>query len=238
MSGHSKWATTKHKKGAADAKRGQAFSKLAKLITVAAREGADPDMNFALRLAVDRAKAVNMPKDNIERAIARGAGTGEGGALETAVYECMGPGGVAMLIVALTDNTNRAYTNIKTIANKSGGNMEAKVLWQFSQKGIVRVEDISAVEDRDSIELALIDAGAEDIDWNEEVGLMITSEVQDLKKVSDAARAAGLAITSAGIEYVPNSTIELSDEDGEKLARFVDSIEEDDDVDAVYTNAA
>lgn len=237
MSGHSKWASIRHKKGAADAKRGQAFSKLAKLISVAAREGADPSMNFTLRLAIDRAKAVNMPKDKIEKAVSRGAGTGEGGALETAIYECMGPGGVSMLIVALTDNTNRARTNIKTIANKNGGNLDAKVLWQFDQKGIVRVENIADIEDRDSIELSLIDAGAEDIEWNEDAGLIVTSEVKDLKKVSDAARELNLEISAAGLEYIPNTTIELPEDKGTKLMRLVDLLEEDDDVDSVYTNA-
>lgn len=246
MSGHSKWATTKHKKGAIDAKRGKIFSKLAKLITVAAREGGDPDMNFALRLAVDRAKAVNMPKENIDRAIARGAGTGEGGALETAVYECMGPGGVAMLIVALTDNTNRAYTNIKTICNKSGGNMEAKVLWQFHQKGVVHTPSLSASGligefseglTRDDIELAFIEAGAEDISVGDE-DTIVTCEVKDFKSVTDTVRRLGLEISEAGLEYVPTSTTEVSEEDGEKLARFVDALEEDEDVDAVYTNAA
>lgn len=238
MSGHSKWASIRHKKGAADAKRGKAFSKLAKLISVAAREGADPAMNFSLRLAVDRAKAVNMPKDNIERAISRGSGGGDGVALETAVYECMGPGGVSMLIVALTDNTNRAYTNIKTISNKNGGNMEAKVKWQFDQKGVVRVEEISDIADRDLVELGLIDAGAEDIDWDEEAGLIITAQVNDFKKVSDAASELNLKVSEAGLEYVPNVTIEINEEQAMKLERFVDLLEDDDDVDSVYTNAA
>lgn len=238
MSGHSKWATIRHKKGAADAKRGKAFSKIAKLISVAAREGADPAMNFSLRLAIDKAKAANMPKDNIERAIARGAGIGEGGALETAVYECMGPGGASMIIEALTDNTNRAYTNIKTISNKNGGNMDAKVLWQFAQKGIVRVEEVASIEDRDSIELALIDAGAEDISWDDEAGLIVTSAVQDFKKIVDAAKGLGLEISSAGLEYVANNTTELTDEHGARLMKFIDALEEDEDVDSVYTNAA
>ncbi|MBT3230797.1 YebC/PmpR family DNA-binding transcriptional regulator [Candidatus Uhrbacteria bacterium] len=237
MSGHSKWASIRHKKGAADAKRGKAFSKLAKLISVAARDGSDPAMNFSLRLAVDRAKAVNMPKDNIERAISRGAGDGEGAALENAVYECMGPGGVSMLIVALTDNTNRAYTNIKTTSNKNGGNMEAKVKWQFDQRAVVRVEDISKIEDRDSIELELIDAGAMDIDWHEVDGLIVTSEVQDFKKTSNAVEALELAISAAGLEYVPNITVELTDDQGARLMKFIDLLEEDDDVDAVFTNA-
>jgi len=238
MSGHSKWASIRHKKGAADAKRGKAFSKLAKLISVAARDGADQSANFSLRLAVDRAKAANMPKDNIERAIKRGSGTGEGAVLENAVYECMGPGGVSMLIVALTDNTNRAHTNIKTISNRNGGNMEARIMWQFDQKGIVRVEDISTIENRDLIELGLIDAGAEDIGWDDESGLIITSELQDLKKVSDATEELNLTVSSAELEYVPNTTVELTDEQGEKLMRFIDLLEEDEDVDSVYTNAA
>ncbi len=247
MSGHSKWATTKHRKSAVDAKKGKAFSKIAKLISVAARDGADPEMNFSLRLMVDKAKAVNMPKENIERAIARGAGTGDGGELTSAVYEGMAPGGVSVLVEVLTDNTNRAYTNIRTIFNKHGGNMDAKVMWQFNKMGVVHTSYLSSSgltggfsdnKSRSDIELALIDAGADNIDWDDESGLTIASSVQNLKKISDSARASGLEISSADLQYIPNTTIELSDEDGERLMKFIDILEEDDDVDNVYTNVA
>ena len=241
MSGHSKWATTKHRKGAVDAKKGKAFSKLAKLISVAAREGADSEMNFTLRLAIDKAKAVNMPKENIERAVARGAGTGgEGNELETVIYEGMAPGGASILVIAVTDNTNRARTNIKTIFNKHGGNIEAKVMWQFEQKGVIRVEDLSALqtqEEKEGLELTLIDAGAEDISYDQDL-LTVTCAVQDFKKVSDAVSASGLTIADAGLEYIATDPMEFSGEDLEKLERFTDILEEDEDVDSIFTNAA
>jgi YebC/PmpR family DNA-binding regulatory protein len=238
MSGHSKWATTKHRKSAVDAKKGKVFSKIAKLISVAAREGADPEMNFSLRLQIDKAKAVNMPKENIERAIARGAGTGEGGALETAVYEGMAPGGVSVLVEVVTDNTNRAYTSIRTIFNKHGGNPDAKVMWQFAKKGVIRIEDLSKLnkqEERDALELTLIDAGAEDIRYEEDL-LTIICGVADFKKLSDAVLKAGLAIVDAGLEYIPSNTVKLLEEDSERLEKFIEILEEEDDVDSVYTN--
>lgn len=238
MSGHSKWATIKRKKGAADAKRGQAFSKLSKTITVCAREGGtDPVMNFSLRLAIEKAKAANMPKDNIERAIQKAAGTGEGGQLATAVYEAMGPGGVAIVIEALTDNPNRTVTNVKNIVNKRGGNVEAKVLWMFERKGVAYVEDVAAISDWDSFELSLIDAGAEDIARSDDQ-VRVISSVKDLKAVTDALTASGLTVESAGIEYVAKNTTELSAEQEEKLQEMVEALEEDEDVNGVYTNAA
>lgn len=241
MSGHSKWATTKHRKGAVDAKKGKAFSKLAKLISVSAREGADPEMNFALRLAVDKAKAVNMPKENIERAIARGAGTGgEGNQLETVIYEGMAPGGASILVIAVTDNTNRARTSVKTVFNKHGGNIEAKVMWQFEQKGVVRVEDIASLqtqEEREGLELELIDAGAEDISYDQDL-LTVICAVQDFKKVSDAISASGLTISDAGLEYIATDPVEFAPEDLEKLDKFIEILEEDEDVDSIFTNVA
>lgn len=237
MSGHSKWASIKHKKGAADAKRGKIFSKLSKAITVAAREsGTDPDMNFSLRLAIDKAKAANMPKDNIERAIQKAAGGGEGGDLSTAVYEGMGPGGAALVIEALTDNPNRTITNLKTIFNKRGGNIDAKIMWMFDRKGVVHVEDASGVEDKDAFELALIDAGAEGISRSGS-RMSVVCEVPDLQKVSEAMKAAELAIESAGLEYVAKDEVQLSAEDEVKLEGFIEALEDDDDVEAVYTNA-
>ncbi len=245
MSGHSKWASIKHKQGAADAKRAQAFTKLANMITVAAREGGgDMDSNFSLRLAVDKAKGANMPKDRIARAIARGTGEGsEAGALETAVYEGMGPGGAALLVEALTDNRNRTIANIKGIFNRRGGNLEAKVKWMFERKGVVHTSlpqlwgSQEGADEKDAFELALIEAGAEEISRDEN-RISVISAISDLQNVEKAVRSAGLAIEGAGLEYVAKQETKISKEDENKLAGFIEALEEDDDVSAVYTNAA
>lgn len=238
MSGHSKWASIKHKKGAADAKRGKLFSKLAKAITVAARTGgSDQAMNFGLRLAIEKAKQANMPKDNIERAIARGSGEGADGViLETALYEAMGPGGSSILIEALTDNKNRTLASIKTICNKNGGNLDAKILWQFDRKGVVRVEDVSGIEDRDTFELELIEAGAEDLSWDE--GLEVIGTLSDLQALEAAVSGAGLIVGSAEPEYIAKDKLQLSEEDEGKLMGLLELLDDDDDVNAVFTNAA
>ena len=237
MSGHSKWASIKHKKGAADAKRGKLFSKLAKAITVAVRSGgADEAMKFSLRLAVDKAKQANMPKENIERAVARGLGDSGEGDLTTAVYEAMGPGGAALLIEVLTDNTNRSLTNVKTVLNKSGANPDAKVMWQFERKGVVRVDDVSSTDDRDVAELALIDAGAQDISWDD--GLEVVGELSDLQTLEKAVSELGLKVTSAEPEYVASDVMQLSEEDEKKLGELIEKLDDDDDVQNVYTNAA
>ncbi len=237
MSGHSKWASIKHKKGAADAKRGKIFSKLAKLITVAAKEGgADLGTNFSLRLLVEKGKKANMPKDVIERAIAKGSGvTADGAVMTTGLYEAMGPGGSAILVETLTDNTNRTLGNVKTIIVKRGGNFPAKVLWMFDKKGIVRVEDVSAVADKDELELALIEAGAEEINFDE--GLTVITAIADLKTVVDALTNLGLDAGNAGIEYLAKDDLSLSAEDEEKLFAMMEAVEDDDDVTNVYTNA-
>lgn len=239
MSGHSKWATIRHKKGAADAKRGKLFSKFSKAIMTAVKEGGpDTDMNFALRLAIDKAKGANMPKDNIQRAIQRGQGISPTGAqLTEAVYEGMGPGGAAIIVEAQTDNPNRTITNLKTIFNKFGGNMDAQVKWMFERRGAVYVEDATGVEDKDAFELMLIDAGAEDIDRTG-IRLSVISDLKDLSKVKAVVEDAGLEIEDAGIEYVPKEAAQLSAEDEVKLEEFIETLEEDDDVNSVYTNAA
>jgi len=237
MSGHSKWHSIKHKKGAADAKRGKLFSKLAKAITVAVRSGGpDEAMNFALRLAVEKAKQANMPKDNIERAIARGSGDSGEADLTTAVYEAMGPGGASLLVEVLTDNTNRSLTNVKTILNKSGANPDAKVMWQFERKGVVRVDDASSIEDRDVAELALIDAGAEDLSWDD--GLETIGALADLQALEKVVSELGLKASSAEPEYVANESLQILPEDEEKLADLIEKLDDDDDVQNVYTNAA
>ena len=166
MSGHSKWATTKRQKAVTDAKRSSLFTKLAKNITIAAKDGADPDMNFKLRVAVDQAKTFSMPKDNIERAIARGAGTTEGVVLETILYEAYGPGGIGLLIETITDNKNRSVSNLKAILNKHGGTLcsSGSVLWQFQLRGLIRTEQKNLNEDQQS---TVIDWGVEDIQSDE-----------------------------------------------------------------------
>jgi YebC/PmpR family DNA-binding regulatory protein len=237
MSGHSKWASIKHKKGAADAKRGKTFSKLAKVIMLSAKMGGgDPSTNFSLRLAIDKARSANMPKDNIERAVKRGTGEGsESIQLETALYEVMGPSGSAILVQALTDNKNRTYGNLRTIVNKRGGNIEGKVLWMFNHKGVTRVDDFSALGDAEALELELIEAGADDISFSDE-GLVVVSEVKELQNIVDVLAGAALTVSSADLEYLAKDAIDLSDDQLEKLADFIEIIEEDDDVDAVFTN--
>lgn len=236
MSGHSKWHNIALKKGKTDAKRAGVFSKLTRLIVVAAREGgADQTMNFRLRMAVDKAKEANVPKDNIDRAIAKGSGTGEEGKLETVVYEAMGPGGAALLIEAITDNRNRTNGQLRSLMTKIGLNSEAKVMWHFAHKGVVRSEKIDAVTDWDSFELAMIEAGAEDLSHGDD--LQIVCAISDLQKLAEAVKLAGVEVQSAELEYVPKETMSLSDMDGQKLAEAIETIEDDDDVSAVYTNA-
>jgi YebC/PmpR family DNA-binding regulatory protein len=238
MSGHSKWHSIRHAKGKADAKRGKVFSKLSKAISVCAREGGpDPVMNFSLRLAIDKAKAANMPKDNIERAISRGQGGGEGQVLQTAVYEGMGPGGAAILVEAVTDNLNRTIANVKIIFNKGGGNMDAKVMWMFDRKGVVRARGVDELESRDTFELALIDAGADNIEFHNNE-LFVTSAVKHLSSVILAVNNSGLDVQDSGIEYIAKDAAKLSGDDEEKLENFIEALEDEEDVSAVYTNAA
>ncbi|PIX62435.1 YebC/PmpR family DNA-binding transcriptional regulator [Candidatus Uhrbacteria bacterium CG_4_9_14_0_2_um_filter_41_50] len=236
MSGHSKWHNIAQKKGLADAKRGKTFSKIAKAITVSAKVGGtDQSSNFALRLAIEKAKEANMPKDNIERAIARGSGSGADGALETVVYEGMAPGGAAIIVEALTDNKNRVLTNIKNIFNKNGGNMDIKVMWQFERKGVVRVDDVGSISNKDETELELIEAGAEDISWED--GLEAISDFKNLHALEQAVSAVGLQVSSAEPEYIAKEKIQLSEDDENKLGKFIELLDEDDDVDNIYTNA-
>lgn len=237
MSGHSKWHSIRHKKGAADAKRAQKFTKLANAIAISAREGgADVDANFSLRLAVDKAKAANMPKDNIERAIQRGAGSSTDGQLETVVYEGMGPGGAFVLVEAVTDNRNRTIASVKTLFNKNGGNMDAKVMWQFDRKGVVLAVS-PGDPDTEQVELAFIEAGAEDIEW-EEKNVYIVCAIEDLQTLKAEVEKQGFQVEQAELRYLPKDYAELSDEDTDKLRLFIDALEEDDDVSGVYVNVA
>lgn len=238
MSGHSKWSTIKHKKGAADAKRAANFTKLAREIEVAAREkGPDPAMNFKLRLAIDRARAGNMPKDNIERAISRGAGEDSAASMKELVYEAYTPGGTALIVEAITDNNNRTGGDIKHILSKHGGSLanQGAVTYLFDQKGVIRTEAIPQAN-RDEVELALIDSGAEDIAHEDESSIIISAPF-DLAKISEAAEAANLKITSAGMEWIPKATIAIDSEVEAKVSVIINKLEELDDVTNVYTNA-
>ena len=237
MSGHSKWSTIKRKKGAADTKRGQIFTRIARDITIAAREGGgDPEANFALRLAVDKARAANMPKDNIERAIQRGLGnTGEGAHLEDISYEVYGPGGAALIVQVLTDNRNRAASEVRRVITRAGANLASagSVAWMFEKRGIftVPVKDKSAEE----IELELIDAGVDDIQQEEEhIEAYVAPE--HLRPVREEMQKRHIPIENAELSLIAKTNAEVSPADAVKTMQLVEQLEELDDVQKVITN--
>lgn len=233
MSGHSKWASIKHKKGAADAKRGKVFTKLGNEIALAARDGADPEMNFRLRLAVTKAKQANMPATNIDRSIARGAGTAGGAALEELTYEGYGPAGVAILVQALTDNRNRTASDVKTAFSKHGGSLggQGSVAYMFELKGVLYC---STSADKDAVSLAAIEAGASDIDDSGEHVIIYTSP-HDLESVKAAVGENN--VDSADVESVPSQTIIVDDEAKVRtLLRLMEALEDLDDVASVTGN--
>ena len=237
MSGHSKWSTIKHKKGAADAKRGKLFSKLSRAIIVAAREGGpDPAANLALQNAVEKARSYSMPKDNIERAIAKGAGTGDdASAYETIVYEGYAAGGVAVLVEALTDNRNRTASEVRHIFAKNEGNLgtTGAVAWLFERRGVALVP---GELDEDEVLLAAADGGADDI-GKDGSSWQVLSAPEDLHRVREALEAAGVSVESAEITMVPKTTVEIEDEGtAKKIVRLMDALEDNDDVQAVYAN--
>jgi YebC/PmpR family DNA-binding regulatory protein len=238
MSGHSKWSTIKRRKGAVDAKRGQLFSKLARAIIVAAREGGpDPDMNLALQNAIEKAREASMPKDNIERAIARGSGAAaDGEAYEHVTYEGYGPGGVAILVEALTDNRNRTASEIRHVFGKNDGNLgtSGTVAWQFERKGLIVCD--AERTDEDELMLTAADAGAEDVAYDGS-SLQVTTAPEDLATVRGALESAGIVYESAELTMVPRSTVKIEDEgSAKKLLRLVDALEDSDDVQGVYAN--
>jgi YebC/PmpR family DNA-binding regulatory protein len=237
VSGHSKWSSIKHKKGAADAKRGKLFSKLSRAIIVAAKEGGgDPANNLALQNAVEKARSYSMPKDNIERAIARGSGQdADADAFETIVYEGYAPGGVALIVEALTDNRNRTAADVRHLFAKHDGNLgeAGSVAWLFERRGVV-VVDGSA--DEDEITLAAADGGAEDVQ-RDGSSWEITSAPEDLSAVREALERAGFSVESAELALLPKTTIEVEDESqAKKILRLIDALEENDDVQEVYAN--
>jgi len=232
MSGHSKWSTIKRQKGAKDAARGAVFTKLGNAIAIAARSGTDPYTNFALRLAMDKAKAANMPAANIQRAIDR-IKDKDAAQLQEVMYEGYGPGGVAILVEVATDNINRTYPMVKLAFSKHGGNIAEKgaVAFQFDHKGMIRVTATG-----DEFMLQALDAGAEDVQEEDGESLVYTAPT-DLAKVRDSLKAQGLQITEAELTYVPNTTIEITDEaTAGKIMRLMDALEDLDDVANTHVN--
>ncbi len=237
MSGHSKWSSIKHKKGAADAKRGKLFTKLIKEITVAARMGGgDPDANPRLRSAVITAKGENMPKDNIERAIKKGTGELEGVNYEESTYEGYGPGGAAVLIESLTDNKNRAVADIRHIFSKCGGNLGENgcVAWMFDKKGYIVIEN--TVIDEDALMETALEAGAEDV-REDGSNFEVISAPEDFESVKAAVDVASIAYIEAEVTMLPQSTADLQGKEAEQMVRLMDMLDDCEDVQKVYTNA-
>ncbi|HRC08347.1 MAG TPA: YebC/PmpR family DNA-binding transcriptional regulator [Miltoncostaeales bacterium] len=235
MSGHSKWATIKRKKGAADAKRGQLFSKLSRAIIVAAKEGgADPTSNATLANAIQKARDASMPKDNIERAIQRGAGSGDGESYEAVLYEGYGPAGVAIICNILTDNRNRAASDVRFIFTKHGGSLgtPGSVAWQFDRKGIIVVD---GEVDEDTLMEVALDAGAEDI-AQDGTQWQITTEPTELMPVRAALDDAGIGYASAELSMVPKTTVSPEEKEARQLLKLIDALEDNDDVQEVYAN--
>ena len=237
MSGHSKWATIRRKKGALDAKRGKLFTKLIKELTIAAREGGgDPAGNPRLRLAVDNAKAANMPADNIERAIKKATGELEGTTISELTYEGYGPGGIAILVEVATDNKNRTVAEVRHIFSKQGGNMgeSGSVAWMFEKKGIITLPKQGKSED-DILEIVL-NAGAEDLRTEDEY-FEIQSEVESFEPLRRVLIDKKLNIENASLQWIAKNTINISGENAEKMMKLIEGLEDCDDVQNVYSNA-
>ena len=235
MSGHSKWSTIKHKKGIADAKRGQKFTKLIKEISVAAKNGADPESNAALRTAILKARLENMPKDNIERAIKKGSGELGNAVYEELQYEGYAPGGVAIIIQCLTDNKNRTASDVRSTLTKNGGSLGAtgSVSYMFKTQGIIDYDASKYTEDQ--IMEAALDAGASDVQTNDGV-IEVTTEYGDFQKVLEAMQKAGFEQESGSIEMTSDNRVALDKERAQKVMKIVDRLEELEDVQNVYTN--
>lgn len=232
MSGHSKWSTIKREKGAKDAARGAVFTKLGNALAMAARSGTDPDTNFSLRLAIDKAKAANMPSANIQRAIDR-VKDKSAAQLQEVLYEGYGPGGVAILAECATDNLNRTYPEVRLAFSKHGGNIAEKgaVVFQFDHKGMIRIRGTG-----DDLLVQVIDAGAEDMQEEGDESIVYT-DAKDLAKVRDALKGAGVEITEAELTYVPNNTVEVTDAaTAGKIMRLMEALESLDDVSNTHVN--
>lgn len=235
MSGHSKWSTIKRQKGAKDAARGAVFTKLGNAIAIAARNGADPDMNFSLRMAIDKAKAANMPMANIQRSIDRGSGKLGGDQIQEVMYEGYGPGGAAILVECATDNVNRTYPEVRLAFTKHGGNIAEKgaVAFQFDRKGTIRIAATG-----DEAVMAALDAGAEDV-VEEDGGSLVYTDPKQLAQVREKLTSLGHEPLEAELTFVPNNSVDIEDEaTAGKLLRLLEKLEENDDVSNTYTNVA
>ncbi len=240
MSGHSKWSTIKHKKAATDAKKGAVFTRLAREVTLAAREGqsGDPAMNFRLRLVMDKAKAANMPSDNVERAIKKGLGTGSDSVvLEEITYEGYAPGGAAIMLMTLTDNRNRTASEVRVTFSRAGGNLgeTGSVAWNFESKAVITVDGV-ADDKAEEVELAAIDAGADDFKVDEGT-LEITGPPSALQTIIECVEQQGLKPANASVTMLPKTLMELDSSTAGQTMRLIDKIEELDDIQEVYTNA-
>lgn len=239
MSGHSKWSSIKHKKAATDAKRGQLFTKLARDITMAAKQGdADPEMNAALRLAIQRAKDNNMPNDNIDRALKRAAGGGDADSLEEVSYEGYGPGGTAVIVEAVTDNRNRTVADVRLAFSRGGGSLAeaGAVAWQFDLRGVINIDATDA--DIDEVQLVAIEADALDVDVaDDESSVEVITEPSNIQDVRQALTEAGFKVESAEIAKLPKNTVELDEKAAIAALKMLDRLDELDDVSRVYSNA-
>jgi YebC/PmpR family DNA-binding regulatory protein len=239
MSGHSKWATTHRQKAIVDAKRGAVFTKFANLISIAAKQGGDPDANPSLRSAIDRARDVSMPKDNIERAIKKGTGELGGDQVEELYYEGIGPAGIQVIVKCLTDNRNRSASTIRHAFTKNNGSF-GSVMWNFEQAGVIMLSQEALDAEKinfDEFELELIDNGANDIVRADE-GLTIYTVLSDFQKMQDYLKTRNLKVESAEIEYVAKEKVNLSVEDQEACDRFLEELDDNENVSACFTNVA
>jgi YebC/PmpR family DNA-binding regulatory protein len=236
MAGHSHWKSIKHKKAVVDARRGKVWSKLARLIIIAAKRGSNPDDNLALRYAMEKARAANMPNDTIDKAVKKGAGAQGVENFESVLYEGYGPGGVAILVDALTDNRNRTASEIRVIFDRHGGSLGAanSVGWMFSPRGLLAVERSSLDEDR-LLELAL-EAGAADVQTAPE-GYTVETTAADFEKVRKAFLAAQVPLVSAELTMIPSQSVNVNGETGRRIRALIDALEENDDIQSVYSNA-
>jgi len=236
MSGHSKWSTIKRKKGVADTKRGKLFTKIGREIVIAAGEGGpDPDMNFKLRLVIEKAKQANMPKDSIERSIRRGAGLEKGERLDRITYEGYGPGGTALMVHVLTDNRNRAVADVRRTFSRHGGNLGESgcVAWMFVQKGYVTIPLDG--HDPDELFELTVEAGAEDVVIGEDT-VEVIADVHDFQAVQESLSAANIGMDVAELSMIPQTTVDLDPQRGVKVMGLADALEDLDDVEKVYTN--
>jgi YebC/PmpR family DNA-binding regulatory protein len=243
MSGHSKWHNIQERKGKQDAKRSNLFTKFAKAITVAAQKGgADPNMNFSLRLAIEKSKEVGMPKDNIDRAIKRGTGELDDGVrMEEVIYEAFGPSGVAVLVKTVSDNKNRTVSDLKHIFSENGGSLggAGSVMWMFQQWGVVMLssEELKKLGGKDEAELVLIEMGAEDIKEREEGQMEVKTKVEQLQKLLVALKEKGIEAKESSLQFIAKDPVRVDEALGNKISKLFSELEDNDDVEDYYTNA-